>query len=149
MDKNDKDPALDSIYAFAVWGNLDRVKDYELILLKGHLYLEMILTVVLNRMNVEEIDNLSFFKKMKELEKLGFSKQNNWKTIIASLNHLNKIRNKLAHDFMYKSTFEDLTIWSARINENLEGGKFSKYTKRTKIVHAFSTLSKNLLVLTD
>jgi hypothetical protein len=46
-----------------VWGNLERIKDYELILLKGHLYIEMILTVVLGRTNVNEIDDLSFFKK--------------------------------------------------------------------------------------
>jgi len=85
---------------------------------------------------------------MKELEKLRFQGHRNWKTIISSLNHINQIRNKLAHDFTYDDALVDLTKWSAKINKKLIGEKHSKYTVRTKIAHAFSTLSENILTLT-
>ena len=132
MEEIKRDPAVDSLYAFAVWGNLDRVKDYELILLKGYLFIEMILTVVLERKDELDVGDLSFYKKMKEFEKLGFSNHKNWKTIIASLHHLNKIRNKLAHNFLYKTALEDLTKWSTKINDNLIGGKVFEVYRKNK-----------------
>lgn len=138
---------VDHLFELAVWGNLDRFKDIELILLKGHLYLETTMSIVLERFEVEEIDNKSFYKKMKELEKLKFSDRKDWKIILSSLHYINSLRNKLAHDFRYKSAAEDLSEWADKIRDNLEGTKYSNYTKRTKIVHAFSTLSNHILAL--
>jgi hypothetical protein len=68
--------------------------------------------------------------------------------IINSLKRLNSIRNKLAHEADYKIDTE-IKEWSNNILSNLDGTKFSKYTNRTKIIQAFSTLTLNILLLTN
>jgi hypothetical protein len=69
--------------------------------------------------------------------------------IISILNDLNQLRNKLAHECQFDILNGELESWSLFVLENFEGIKFTKYTYRTKIVHAFSILTKNILELSD
>ena len=65
--------------------------------------------------------------------------------IIDSLVQINKLRNKLAHEFGFKIHESNFKDWSVNIISNLDGMKWSKYTYRTKIIHAFSILVINIL----
>ncbi len=136
------------ILEWGVWANLDLKKEIELIVLKGHLFTEMIINSTLKLNNIKHDDRYSFYKKIHLLEKINFNDDIKKTVIINSLLRLNSIRNKLAHEVDYKLDTE-IKEWSKNILSNLDGTKFSKYTNRTKIVQAFSTLSINILELTN
>ncbi|GBF22429.1 hypothetical protein C21_04624 [Arenibacter sp. NBRC 103722] len=138
----------DVLVELAVWGHLDSKSELELILLKGHLIIEQILEAKLNRAGIEIGNTLSFYSKILALEKLSFEQSQKKTIIIYSLKGLNKLRNNLAHDFyfdMYNGEFES---WAKHVLRNMFGEKYTRYTYRTKIVHAFSILTINILELT-
>ncbi|MFN3446037.1 MAG: hypothetical protein ACK44D_09865 [Bacteroidia bacterium] len=138
---------IDPLVEWAVFGHLDNKTDLELILLKGHLLLETILETVLKRNKIKSIDNYSFHRKIIALESIDFKDNFRKGFIVSSLREINKLRNKLAHEFHFDISNGDFEIWAIRILDNLKGKKFSKYTFRTKIVHSFSVLTKNILEL--
>tara|TARA_A100000171_G_scaffold51440_1_gene65742 strand:+ start:868 stop:1299 length:432 start_codon:yes stop_codon:yes gene_type:complete len=138
---------FDRLYEWAVWGHLNSKTDLELILLKGHLLLEAMIGTALVRNNIHDSNDFSFYRKVKALESIGFQDNAKKDFIIHSLTNLNKLRNKLAHDFHFDITNGELESWALCIIRDLKGEKYTKYTFRTKIVHSFSILSKNILEL--
>lgn len=138
---------IDPLVEWAVFGHLDRKTDLKLILLKGHLLLETILETVLKRNDVKNLDSYSFHRKIKALESIDFKDKFRHEVIVSSLREINKLRNKLAHEFHFDISNGDFELWAFKILDNLKGEKFSKYTFRTKIVHSFSVLTKNILEL--
>ncbi|SFN58255.1 hypothetical protein SAMN05444143_1283 [Flavobacterium succinicans] len=142
---DDNSEKLDFLFEWAVWGHLNSKKDIESILLKGHLMLETALDTVLSRNNILKTENDSFYRKLTLLEKNIVTKNPERDFIIDSLRKINLVRNKLAHEILYKELDIDIENWSKDILENLKGEKFANFTKRTKIVHSFSILSFNLL----
>ncbi|MCX6237062.1 MAG: hypothetical protein NTY07_05790 [Bacteroidia bacterium] len=140
---------IDPLVEWAVWGHLDSKTDLELILLKGHLLMEMIMDTALGKNNTTNYKNYSFYKKISILETVDFNDNHKKELIISSLKTLNNLRNKLSHEFQFDINKGELEQWASKILENLRGMKFSKYTYRTKIVHSFSILSINLLELTN
>ena len=141
--KNNIDPLIE----WAVWAHLDRITDLELILLKGHLLLDNIIDITLERNNIAGYKNYSFFRKVKILEQIDFQNSKQKDFIISSLLTLNRLRNKIAHEFHFDIENGEFELWSLEILKNLEGTKFTTYIFRTKIVHAFSIISKSLLEL--
>ena len=133
---------------WAVWGHLHSRTDLELILLKGHLLIEQILDVKLNRCGIQNRKSLSFYGKILAIEKLNFEQSEKKKIILNELKKLNKLRNNLAHDYKFDLKNEELELWAKEILKNLNGEKYTRFTFRTKIVHAFSTLTINILELT-
>jgi hypothetical protein len=133
------------IYEWAVWAHLESKSDLELILLKGHLYLEIAMESVLIKNNVKECDKYSFYRKITLLNKVQGLCPKRLELLIKSLQGINKLRNKLAHDWEYNVDDGQLEEWSDYVFENFSGTKFSKYTKRTKIVHAFSIIARNIV----
>lgn len=138
----------DFLMEWAVWGQLDSKTDLELILLKGHLLIEQILDGKLNRCEIENKKSLSFYSKILAIEKLNFEQTEKKKIIINALKKLNKLRNNLAHDYKFDLKNGEFELWSKGILQNLNGEKYTRFTFRTKIVHAFSTLTINILELT-
>lgn len=138
---------IDFLTEWAVWAHLGSKTDLELILLKGHLLLEIILDVTLKRNNIEDYNSYSFHRKIIALDKINFEDNVRKDFIISSLKSINKLRNRLAHQVYFDIKNEGLDLWAISILENLKGTKYSKYTLRTKIVHSFSILSKNILNL--
>ncbi|SFT71063.1 hypothetical protein SAMN04489724_1744 [Algoriphagus locisalis] len=135
---------VDPLLELAVWGNLDRFSDYSLILLNGHVFLEKIIEIALKRMGDPDPEKLSFYSKVIRLKHLlGQSPHSD--SIIYSLTELNRLRNKLAHEFKYDAKNGEFHSWSEHIHLNFEGEKYTKFTQRTKIVHAFSFLAINIL----
>ena len=55
---------IDPLVEWAVWGHLDSKTDLELLLLKGHLLLEVILDTTLERNNIKDYNNYSFYRKL-------------------------------------------------------------------------------------
>lgn len=141
--KND----IDCLAEWAVWAHLDSETNLELILLKGHLLIETILEAVLLKNNIGQDDNFSFYRKTNELEKISFRETIKKDVIINSLKEVNRLRNKLAHEFNFEISSGDLELWGKNILDNLKGTKHTKFTQRTKIVHAFSILAINILEL--
>jgi len=141
--KNEIDPLVE----LAVFVHLDKKTDLELILLKGHLMLETILESVLRNNGIHEIDNYSFYRKISLLKQIDFDDELKKELIIYSLEEINRLRNKLAHEFDFDIANGEFEMCSNIILKKLKGNKFSKYTFRTKFVHSFSVLSKNLLAM--
>jgi hypothetical protein len=140
---------IDFLFEWAVWGHLDSTTDLELILLKGHLLLETILETSLSRCEINVSEDYSFYKKIKAFENVRFKETEKHKFIVCSLKKVNRLRNNLAHEFHFDIKNGELELWSADILRNLEGEKYTRFTYRTKIVHAFSIISKNILDLTE
>lgn len=142
-----KEEKIDPLFEWAVWGHLQSKTDLELILLKGHLMLEIALETCLKRSGLEGIDNYSFHKKINELNNCIPIDTLNKTLIINFLYQINKLRNKLAHEVEFDINDLQLQNWSIEIISRLKGKKWSKFTFRTRIVHAFSILAINILEL--
>lgn len=138
---------INPFFEWAVWGHLESEKNLELILLKGHLLLEVVLESVLRYFDFENPENYSFYHKIVCFEKLNFPNEKNQAFMSNCLKNINSLRNKLAHEFQFNVENGELEKWSLEILENLRGMKWTKYTTRTKIIHSFSILSRNLLDL--
>lgn len=136
---------IDPLVEWAVFGHLDSKKDLELMLVKGHLLLETVLQSFLTRNNVSDIENYSFYKKIVALDSLKMKDEVKKDFIVSTLKRVNLLRNKIAHEFHFDIHNGELETWAFDILNNLHGTKYSKYTFRTKIAHAFSILAINIL----
>ncbi|WP_152984078.1 MULTISPECIES: hypothetical protein [Stenotrophomonas] len=130
---------------WAVWSNLDRYRETELILLKGHLLLEVMLSECLRTrllLTEQQIKKLSFHEKLKALatvterdkgltEALEFSEQ------------LNRLRNRLAHE-PFPKLETDLATWSDQALHVFLKNKHQRYTPRTRITQAISALARSV-----
>ena len=140
-----RDP-LDILTEWVVWASLDNKKDFETILLKGHILIEITVDRVLSKSGIDEYKDYSFFRKVNLLRNL---KEDNGKLklIIPFLERLNSLRNKLAHESLFDINNGEFEGWCFDVYDSCKGTKFSKYTHRTKIIHSFSILSKNIIYL--
>lgn len=136
---------LNPLMEWAVWGNIDKHSDIELILLKGHLYLELVLDSILLQNKFKQVNNLSFHRKIQELKNIETSNEDRAELLVCKLNELNQLRNKLAHEWRFDIHNGEFELWSLSVLENFNGTKFTKFTYRTKIKHAFSILTINIL----
>lgn len=141
--------AYDFFMEWAVWSHLDTKTDLELILLKGHLLIDQFLEIKLERIGFQNRKNLSFYSKISAIEKLSFEQTKQKITIIKSLKKLNLLRNNLAHDYYFDLNNGEFESWAEGVLKKLNGEKYTRFTFRTKIVHAFSTLTINILELTN
>ncbi len=130
---------------WSVWCILDKYKDLELILLKGHLYLDVTLTTVILGNKVSNASDLSFFRKTKMLESIEVKDAKRKEVIICALGQINNLRNMLAHEPNFDLDDSAFNSWVDYVLSNLKGQKFGNYTFRTKKVHAFSVLTINIL----
>ncbi len=137
----------DVLFEWAAWGQLSNKKEYESILLKGHLIIEMALENKLERYDLNKLQKLSFFAKVKAFEKIQFEDKKLHVKLITYLMELNQLRNALAHEFHFDPKESSFKLWVKSILLNLKGEKYSKFTNRTKSVHAFSYLFINILSL--
>lgn len=56
------------ILEWATWSNLDKITELELILLKGHLHIEILIEAVLSENGIKNCEDFSFCKKAKKLK---------------------------------------------------------------------------------
>jgi hypothetical protein len=130
---------------WAVWANLDRHRDTELILLKGHLLLEVMISEGLSaRLSLTEpqIRKLSFREKLKALAALAETDQA-LAEALKFLGQLNRLRNKLAHE-PFPELETELATWSDQVLRVFLTRKHQRYTPRTKITQAISALARSM-----
>lgn len=132
---------------YAVWSHLDEVTDTELILLKGHLLLESVIDQSLShlvRRGEPDSLNISFAKKLQLLQLLHDMDHEQFLQIQAFTLQINRLRNKLAHELNFDSSASEFERWANAVLDAFPETKMSKYTFRTKIVHAFASLASQL-----
>ncbi|MSM38133.1 MAG: hypothetical protein GJT30_00715 [Geobacter sp.] len=109
---------------WAVGVHLDRIKNNELILLKGHLILEVAIDSAihtLDKKNTSKLKNLSFHRKLQILGCLQPHATPDLKKALGHLITLNILRNRLAHEFMFDGGTEDLGRWSEAVLVDFPG----------------------------
>lgn len=141
---------LPKMIEFAVWSHLDEIESFELILLKGHLLLECVvdntLGTLIERGDIESL-NLGFYKKLELLALLHRGRPEDFLRIRGHIVRLNKLRNQLAHQLMFENGKEELGLWASQVLTELPKAKFTKFTYRTKVVHAFASVASELSAL--
>jgi hypothetical protein len=100
------------------------IENLELLILKGHLLIEFVLNLAIDRLSKVKInsDRLRFTDKVNLVQRLGlYSKDRN--ETIATVKIFNNVRNALAHDLKFdKSLLQPLFDKITRTtNENFEG----------------------------
>ncbi|MFA7059445.1 MAG: hypothetical protein WC156_01350 [Pedobacter sp.] len=139
---------LSKITEWAVGVHLDQIKNIELILLKGHLFLEVAIDSTihtLDKQNTSKLKDLSFHKKLQILESLRPNASSDMKVALGHLRKLNILRNRLAHELMFDGGIEDLGRWSEAVLADFPGTKFCRHTFRTKIIQSFGALARRLV----
>ena len=119
-----------ALIEWAIFCRLDDNKDAQLILLKGHLMLEVILSEIL------EDSNLSFYGKTNKFQNI-FSDH----FISMTLLELNDIRNEMAHTWNFEVENSGLAAWSDRVLSKIKYETGLLKTKRTKVAHAIAALA--------
>lgn len=140
---------LEDLLEWAVWAHLESKNDPELILLKGHLLLDVVLNRALSKNDIKGTEDFSFYRKITLLKGIETNDRKKLDMVIGLLTDLNRFRNGLAHEFQFDINDGQFDAWSQKILTNFEGMKFRRYTYRTKIVHSFSILTKNILELSN
>ncbi len=134
------------IIVFSIWSNLDKQKEIDLIILKGHLILEILVGVCISKYLSEGEDieslNLTFYKKVNLLKLLSKNEFNDIDKAILYLKQINTIRNKLAHSFKFDEKKSGIDKWASEVLKEFPVTKFSRFTYKSKIVHAFSALGR-------
>lgn len=128
---------------WVVWANLNRHQDVELILLKGHLLLEVMLAEGLRlrtSLTESQIRNLSFYAKAKTLAETD----EHLSKTIAHAKQLNQLRNKVAHEPFPKELDQALLLWSEQVLATCSLYKHQKYTSRTKITQSIAALARSI-----
>lgn len=131
---------------WAVWANLDRHRDVELILLKGHLFLEIFLASALSlrtSLTEPQIKSLSFSAKARALAEADAQLSK----VMEHVRSLNKLRNKLAHEPFPDELQTELKNWSEQVLSSCSIQKHQKYTSRTKITQAIAALARKIYEL--
>lgn len=132
---------------WAVWANLDRHRDIELILLKGHLLLDIMLTAGLSRqsaMTASQVKNLSFYAKTQALAETDASLSD----AMAHAKQLNRLRNQVAHEPFVQTLEADLATWSEQVLAVYAVQKYQRYTHRTRLTQAIAALAQSIYEMT-
>ncbi len=86
----------------------------------------------------------SFYSKVKQVEKHFSESSIKLNKLTKHLLSLNKIRNELAHEWQFNINNSAIDSRASEVLIHLPVKKHSKYTRRTKIVHAFSALANGI-----
>lgn len=134
--------SLPQIFAWAVSTHLDDYKSTELVLLKGHLLLEVAIENAIHLLSGgnEKYGGLSFHKKLLMLNRIQACGTPDIAKAIEHLHALNRIRNRLAHEFRFVGGNEALDKWTGAVLADFPGVKTQRHPFRTKLIQAFSAL---------
>ena len=132
---------------WATWSNLDRYRDTELILLKGHLLLEVMLSEGLRShlsLTEQQIRRMSFHMKLKALAAVAGTDKD-LAEALEFLEQLNSLRNRLAHE-PFPTLETDLVTWSDQVLSVFLKSRHQRYTPRTKITQSIAALAQSVYV---
>ena len=132
---------------WAVLANLDKQREPEMILLKGHLYVEMFLKERLRihySYSSKMLDSLSFYRMLVLLELDIGEADTVQKDALCLARELNLLRNAVAHEALFDSEDAGLYRWADKALSTFSATKTHKYTRRTRLTHAIAALAKVL-----
>jgi hypothetical protein len=109
---------------------LEDHKDIQLMLLKGHLILDALLSEVVQDKNLSFYGKVHKFKNIKGLDDIS-----------RLLLELNFIRNRLAHELTFDVVDSGLYSWSENVLNIIHYDVKFRKTKRQMIKHAIAALS--------
>ncbi|MBJ6750738.1 hypothetical protein [Geomonas anaerohicana] len=137
--------SLTDVSKIVEWGvgvRLDRVKDIELILLKGHLMLEVGINHAIRTLAgvACKSSDFSFHRKLHVLENYIPSARPDFGRALVHLRSLNKLRNRLAHELTFEDVSSAFGLWSDEVLADFPGTKVCRNTFRTKIIRAIGAL---------
>lgn len=135
------------LVGWAVLANLDKQRDSEMILLKGHLYVEMFLKERLRihyTYSSKMLDSLSFYRMLALLEPDIGEADTVQKDALRLARELNLLRNAIAHEALFDSENAGLHRWADKALSTLPVTKTQKCTRRTRLTHAIAALAKVL-----
>lgn len=135
---------LTQLMEWAVWAHLDSQKNVELVLLKGHLMLEVMVNAVLSshfKHGAASDLGLSFHKKVELLGHFQAKGDPEFDKIKQAIFQVNRIRNRLAHNWKFEGQ-DELKQWAETVLATFPCVKSTRFTFRTKIVHAFAALAR-------
>lgn len=138
------------ILEFSVTKNLSEYSDIEVILLKGHLVIEQCLHhfIAGHKVDIKRIDemNLMYGKLLELAMAIGGEYLNE---LYPHLKTVNKIRNKLAHQFEYDNLIDDLKSWSSLTLNCTPKTINLKRTYKRQIVRSFAYLAGSILGISN
>jgi len=127
------DREIQALTNWAVWAHLDNYTEVELIILKGHLLIERVLS------SETSSEQISFHGKVTRYRSMGGNPK-----IADFLQELNNIRNQLAHEWPFYEGRDAIAGWALSVLDSFNPIYYTRRTYRTRIVHAFSTLAYEL-----
>jgi hypothetical protein len=130
----------------AVTVNLNKYRDMEMILLKGHLILEQAINHLINIhvKDPQKIDSLNLmFAKKTDLLMALIGKQ--FSSEERHLKEINRIRNKLAHEFFFDKYHKELKSRACSVNGYTPKTINNKKTYKNTVTKAFSFLTGLLI----
>lgn len=132
------------VIEWAVWARLDSYRSVELILLKGHLLLEVALDHALTKRDLissREMRLMSFSRKVLMLESASSLNRVRLDQALILSKELNSMRNKLAHEPFFEGSGQEIGAWAERVLSAYPSSKFQKFTPRTKFSQAIAALA--------
>lgn len=132
---------------WAVLANLDKQREPEMILLKGHQYVEMFLRERLriqHSYDTKVLDSLSFYRMLTLLEPGIGETDTVQKSALHLARKLNLLRNAVAHEALFDSENAGLYQWADEALRTIPATKTQKYTRRTRLTHAIAALAEIL-----
>lgn len=139
---------LSKIIEWSVGVQLDRIKEIQFILLKGHLMLEVAVNHAIHILcdhRKYKIRDLSFHRKLQILENQQTNARSDLTRAIVHLRNLNLLRNRLAHELQFVDGTDALGRWSEVVLAEFPGTKVTRNTFRTKIIRAIGALAAVLI----
>jgi hypothetical protein len=132
--ETDKEDGLSLLFGWAIWGHLDRYKEYELILLKGHLLLDVCLS------DGDVKADIGFYSKI-----LRHENRTGDQVIGDLLKGLNSMRNSVAHEFIQTDLESNLAKWADEVLSHYDVTFYTRKTRRTRVVHAFVAIGMTVM----
>ena len=141
--------SLSKIFAWAVSDHLDDYKSTELVLLKGHLLLEVAIENTLSMLgsDTQRSCDLSFHRKLLMLERVQAEVSPEIARAIEHLHALNQIRNRLAHEYRFVGGSQSIDEWTRAVLADFPGTKIQRHTFRTKFIQALGALGEVVVSL--
>ena len=128
--------------------NLRNHKDVEMVLLKRHLILEIFIDQGLDDYFKSDKSlgslNIPFKKKLELLYALSPDHYFSNKEIFKQINTINKLRNKLAHNFKFDHNHLELKKWAEDVLQIFPEAIYGRKTFRISVIAAFSGLCRYL-----
>jgi len=120
--------------------------DSTLLLLRGHLAIEYFINTIFNlklvRGKKDLTEGLSFDKKLKLVNSMGLINSD----IFSSIKSLNKLRNKIAHEFQYRVNEEDLELLIKPFSKLVQNELVSNQGSTNELlINVLTTLLINLV----